>query len=119
MMASVHALGTWEHQLQLLHMEHSVQSGLGTLILGTSHSLPTGTFANIFRRELGSREVVIMTLGSSTPAHRYSSSTWLVTPVRSMRNKKVTLSYELNANREQPSWPEETLMTEMHHTHNS
>lgn len=35
-------------------------------------------FANFFSLEDGSLEVVIMTLGSSTPAHRYSSS-WLLT----------------------------------------
>lgn len=30
-----------------------------------------------------------MILGSSTPAHRYSSSTWLVTPVGRARDKKM------------------------------
>lgn len=55
------------------------------------HSLLTSTFANILRRELGSREVVIITLGSSTPAHRYSSSMWLVTPVRGTRGKNMTV----------------------------
>lgn len=32
------------------------------------------TLTNCFRRELGSREVVTTTLGSSAPAQRYSSS---------------------------------------------
>lgn len=61
---------------------------LGPLGLGIPYSPTPSTFANIFRRELGSLEVVIMTLGSSTPAHRYSSSTWLVTPVRRTRGKE-------------------------------
>lgn len=78
---SVHALGTREHQLQFLP-HTSVKSELGLLAPRIPDSLALCTFANILRRELGSREVVIMILGSSTPAHRYSSSTWLVTPVR-------------------------------------
>lgn len=61
---------------------------LGPLGLGIPYFLPPSTFANIFRRELGSLEVVIMTLGSSTPAHRYSSSTWLVTPVRRTKRQE-------------------------------
>ena len=36
------------------------------------------TFANCFNRELGSRDVVIMIFGSSTPAQRYSSSSLVV-----------------------------------------
>lgn len=59
MSATVHALGSWENQLQLLHM-NILQLELGHRHLSISHSLPaTGTFANILRRELGSREVVI------------------------------------------------------------
>lgn len=36
-----------------------------------------------------------MTLGSSTPAHRYSSSTWLVTPDKSPGSKEVTQGSEI------------------------
>lgn len=38
------------------------------------------TLANILSLELGSLEVVTMTLGSSTPAHLYSSSMCELTP---------------------------------------
>lgn len=43
------------------------------------------TFANCLSLELGSLEVVIMILGSSTPAHLYSSSTWFTIPVVNKR----------------------------------
>lgn len=79
---------------------------LRPLGLGIPYSLsPSSTFANIFRRELGSLEVVIMTLGSSTPAHRYSSSTWLVTPVTRTRGKKTADSAQesLTGDQTQPS----------------
>ena len=43
------------------------------------------TFANCFNLELGSRDVVTMTFGSSTPAHLYSSSMWFLTPEMKLR----------------------------------
>lgn len=40
MSTSVHSLGAWEHQLQLLGVDGSVQSGRGLCVLGVSPSLP-------------------------------------------------------------------------------
>lgn len=51
------------------------------------------TFANIFSRELGSLEVVTMTLGSSTPAHLYSSSMWELTPAKRIFYQSVCHRY--------------------------
>lgn len=113
MSASVHALGAREHQLQFLCEVWTTAScqdpeGSSHLSLVMSVHCPpraVGTFANILRRELGSREVVIMILGSSTPAHRYSSSTWLVTPVGSTRNKNTTPSWGVKLQGARPTLP--------------
>lgn len=83
MVSSVHALSSREHQLHLLnhimcvklnrpmHLTHCYWP---TLPFYASKSETDLTLANILSLELGSLDVVTMSLGSSTPAHLYSSS---------------------------------------------
>ncbi len=50
------------------------------------------TLENILSLELGSLDVVTMTLGSSTPAHLYSSSMCELTPAQTRPNKSTEIN---------------------------
>lgn len=60
------------------YQTHFLVYTISTVSNAKWHPRPPITLANCCSRLLGSREVVIIILGSKTPARAYSSSTWLV-----------------------------------------
>lgn len=68
---------------------HNLQAHPRSNDLRAIHPRESGlTLENILSLELGSLEVVTRILGSSTPAHLYSSSMCELTPAQTRANQK-------------------------------